>query len=113
MLYDFKQHTNTFQILQNIYIHSTINCFWPFIYGSPLFNGTTWTRPCGGEPEVHLFYGETSRPEIYGCHVQVRGLRVPCSTLYACVNVCVCVYNPTSIGSLSLFSSSFKLFLGI
>ena len=27
MFYNFKQHTNTFQTLQNIYIHSTINCF--------------------------------------------------------------------------------------
>jgi len=33
--------------------------------------------------------------------------------MYACVNVCVCVYSPASIGSLSLISSCFKLFLRI
>ena len=27
VLYNFKQHTNTFQTLQNIYLHSTINVF--------------------------------------------------------------------------------------
>ena len=64
MLYNSKQHTNTFQTLQNIYIHSSINCFWPFIVAYPLFNGTTWTRPCGREPEVHLFSCEASRLQI-------------------------------------------------
>ena len=29
--------------------------------------------------------------------------------MYGCVNVCVCTYNPTSIGSLFLFSFCFKL----
>ena len=33
--------------------------------------------------------------------------------MYPCVNVCVCAYSPTSTGSLSLFSSDFKLFLRI
>jgi len=33
--------------------------------------------------------------------------------MYECVNVCVCVYSPASIESLSLFSSRFKLFLRI
>ena len=30
--------------------------------------------------------------------------------MYACVNVCVCTYSPTSIGSLFLFSFCFQLF---
>jgi len=64
MLCNFKRHTNTFHTIQNIYIHSTINCFWPFIVAYPLFNGTTWTRHCGGEPEVRLFSGGTSRLQI-------------------------------------------------
>ena len=29
--------------------------------------------------------------------------------MYGCVNVCVCTYNPTSIGSLFLFSFCFQL----
>ena len=33
--------------------------------------------------------------------------------MYACVNVCVCAYSPTSIGSLFLFSSYFQIFLRI
>jgi len=31
--------------------------------------------------------------------------------MYGCVNVCVCTYSPTSIGSLFLFSFCFQLFL--
>jgi len=64
MLCNFKQHTNTFQTIQNIYTHSTINCFCPFIVAYALFNVTTWTRPWGGEQEVHLFSGGTSRLQI-------------------------------------------------
>ena len=62
MLCNFKQHTNTFQTIQNIYTHSSINCFWPFIVAYALFNGTTWQSmavmaskgPSPQFPSLHL-----------------------------------------------------------
>ena len=45
--------------------------------------------------------------------LQARGRRCALFEMYACVNVCVCVYSPACIGCLPLFSSWVKHFLRI
>ena len=86
---------NNIQILfqaSRTYIHIHEWIFFSHLLLRIQFNGTTWTRPWGGEPEVHLFFGGTCRLQIWGYHVQARGLRVSCSK---CMDVSKRVYVPT------------------
>ena len=86
-----------------------MNFFWPFIVAHTLFNG-----PPGLDPEEG---SQRFIPFLVGL-LGFRFRAVPFKSegfvflfkMYGCVNVCVCTYNPTSIGSLFLFSFCFQLF---
>ena len=108
MLRNFKQRTNTFSSVQNIYTHSWMIFFWPFIVAHTLFNGTTWTRSWGGESEVHWL--DFSVLDV-GLSRSIPRAACFLFKMYGCVNVCVCTYNPTSIDCLFLFSFCFQLWL--
>ena len=113
MLRNFKQHTNTFWSVQNIYTHSSMNFFLAIYCCAYTIQwhhlDSTLRRGARGSPLFWLDFSSSdlglSRSSLWTACLLFK--------MYGCVNVCVCTYSPTSIGSLFLFSFCFQLFLRI
>ena len=93
-----------------IHIHEWI------VFGHLLLRMHYWMAPPGLDPEAlrgargsSLFWWDFSSLDF---GLSRSNPRAACFLfkMYGCVNVCVCTYSPTSIGSLFLFSFCFQLF---
>ena len=110
MLRNFKQHTNTFPSIQNIYTHSWMNCFWPFIVAYHYSMVPPGLDPEEGSQRFISFLVGLLDFRFRAVTFKSEGCVFLVQNVLMCVCVCECVC-PTSLGSLFLFSFCFQLWL--